>query len=131
MSQENMEIVREVHEGLARGDFRVAADRLAPGFEWHDFPQAVESATRRGAEVEQGLRDVLDVYENLRVESEEFIDAGDKVVVLGRTYASAKGSGLKLDLPVALVWTVQACKLARLDAFTERSDALAAAGLKE
>jgi ketosteroid isomerase-like protein len=78
-----------------------------------------------------GLRDVLDVYENLRVESEEFIDAGDKVVVLGRTYASAKGSGLKLDLPVALVWTVQACKLARLDAFIERSDALAAAGLKE
>ena len=78
MSQENVEIVRQVHEGWARGDFGVGADFVAPDFEWHQFPQAVEPGTRRGAEVGEALRNVFDVYENVRVEAREFIDAGTR-----------------------------------------------------
>ncbi|MGH2983777.1 MAG: nuclear transport factor 2 family protein [Solirubrobacterales bacterium] len=60
----------------------------------------------------------------------EFIEAGDKVVVIGRTRATARGSGLELDNPIALVWTVRDRKLARTEAFTDRREALEAAGLK-
>jgi ketosteroid isomerase-like protein len=83
MSEENVEIVRRVHEGWGRGDFGVGADLVAQDFEWHQFPQAVEPGTRRGAEVGEALRKMFEVYENLRVEAREFIDAGDKVVVIG------------------------------------------------
>jgi ketosteroid isomerase-like protein len=131
MSQENVEVVRRIHEGWAVGDFAVGADLLAPGFEWHQFPQAVEPGTRRGAEVGRALRSVFDVYADVRVDAREFINAGDKVVVIGRTYATAKASGMPLDNPVALVWTVSEGKLLRNEVFTDRREALEAAGLRE
>ena len=131
MSQENVELVRRVHEGWARGDFGVGADLLASDFEWHQFPQAVEPGTRRGAEVGGALRKIFEVYEDLRVNAQEFIDAGDRVVVIGRTRATARGSGLQLDDPVALVWTVQNGKLVRIAAFRDRREALEAVGLSD
>src|SRR5512134_127374 len=131
MSRENVEVVRRVHEGWARGDFGVGADLVAPDFEWHQFPQAVEPGTRRGAEVGEALRNMFDVYENVRVEAGEFIDAGDKVVVIGRTRATAKGSGMPLENEVALVWTVRDGKLVRNEVFMDRREALEAAGLGE
>ena len=131
MTQENVEIVRQVHEGWARGDFGVGADFVAPDFEWHQFPQAVEPGTRRGAEVGEALRNVFDVYENVRVEAREFIDAGDKVVVVGRTHATARGSGMQVENEVALVWTVRDGSLIRNEVFTDRREALEAAGLRE
>jgi ketosteroid isomerase-like protein len=131
MSQENVDLVRQVHEGWARGDFAIGADRVTQDFEWHQFPEAVEPGTRRGEEVGGALRKIFDVYENVRVEATRFIDAGDKVVVIGRTRATARGSGLQLDNPVALVWTLREGKLARTEFFTDRRDALEAVGLSE
>jgi ketosteroid isomerase-like protein len=129
MSQANVEIVRRVHEGWARGDFSLGGDLLAPEFEWHQFPQAVEPGTIQREGVGGGLRRVFEIYEDVRVEVGEFIDAGDRVVVTGRTRARAKGSGMELDTPLALVWTVTDGRLARIEVFTDRRDALEAAGL--
>ena len=98
MSQENLDLVRAVHEGWARGDFSVGADRLALDFEWHQFPQAVEPGTRRGEEVGGALRKIFDVYEDVRVEAAEFVDAGDKVVVIGRTRGRPKGAACSWTL---------------------------------
>jgi ketosteroid isomerase-like protein len=67
----------------------------------------------------------------VRVEAAEFIDAGDKVVVIGRARATARGSGMQLDSPVALVWTLREGLIVRNQVFTDRNDALEAAGLKE
>jgi ketosteroid isomerase-like protein len=131
MSQENLEVVRQVHDGWARGDFRVGADLVGPDFEWHQFPQAVEPGTRRGADVGTALRTLFDVYENLRVDATEFIDAGDKVVVIGRARATARGSGMPLDSPVALVWTLREGRLVRNQVFIDRNEALEAVGLRE
>jgi ketosteroid isomerase-like protein len=131
MSQENVDLVRRVHEWWARGDFGVGADLLASDFEWHQFPQAVEPGTRRGAEVGGALRKIFEVYEDLRVDAREFIDAGDKVVASGRARATARGSGLQLDNRVALVWTVRDGNLVRIEVFTDRREALEAAGLRE
>jgi ketosteroid isomerase-like protein len=131
MSLENVEIVRRVHDGWAHGDFRIGADRVGVDFEWHQFPQAVEPGTRRGVEVGTALRTLFDVYENLRVEAAEFIDAGDKVVVIGRARATARGSGMQLDSPVALVWTLREGLIVRNQAFTDRNEALESAGLRD
>jgi len=131
MSEENVELVRRVHAGWARGDFRVGADLLASDFEWHQMPQAVEPGTRRRAEVAAGLRNIFEIYEHFRVEAEEFIDAGDQIVVIGRSRGTARGSGLKLDDPVAVVWTVRGAKLASVEFFRARREALEAVGLPE
>jgi ketosteroid isomerase-like protein len=107
MSQENVEIVRKVHDAWGRGDFAVGPDLLAPDFEWHQFPQAVEPGTRRGPQVGDAFRRMFEIYEGMGVDPREFIEADDKVVVIGRAFAIARGSGMPLDTQIAFVWTVQ------------------------
>ena len=131
MSQENLDLVRAVHEAWARGDFTAGTDLLSPDFEWHQFPQAVEPGTRRGPQVGDAFRRMFEIYEDMRVDPSEFIEADDKVVVIGRAFATARGSGMPLDTPVAFVWTVRDGKLVRNEVFTDRHDALEAAGLLE
>jgi ketosteroid isomerase-like protein len=131
VSRKNVEIVREIHDAWARGDFALGSDRLAPEFEWHQFPQAVEPGTRRGAEVGESFRRVFEVYEDVRVDSSEFIEADDKVIVVGRVFATARGSGMPLDSPIAFVWTLRDGKLVRNELFTDRQEALEAAEVRE
>ena len=131
MSSENVELVRGVYEGWSRGDFSVATELTASGFEYRQNPEAVEPGTRRGAGIGDALRGIFDVYDDFRVEPSEFIDAGDRVLVVSRALGTAKGSGLDLDMDVFFVWTVTEGKLASNAVFTDRQLALEAAGISD
>jgi ketosteroid isomerase-like protein len=131
MSRENVELVRRVFDGWSRGDFSVGADLIAPDFEWQQHREAVEPGSRSGAAVGDSLRKIFEIYESFQVEPEEFIDAGDKVVVVAHVHATAKRMGIDLDSRWAFVWTVHQGRLARNEVYTERREALIAAGLSE
>lgn len=128
MSQENVELVRVVHEGWARGDFRAGKDLMSADFSWDQPSEAVEPGSRSGAEVGQSLRNLFEIYEDFRVEADEFVDVGDRVVVTGRNRGTARGSGMELNQEFAYVWDVRGGELARLRVFTDRAEALATAG---
>jgi ketosteroid isomerase-like protein len=131
MSQENVDSVRAIHEAWARGDFGARTELLADDFSWDQHAEAVEAGSRRGAEVGQSLRRIFEVYDDYRITADEFIDAGDHVVVMGRAGGTAKASRMELDQRFAFVWTVHRGRLARLQVFTDRRDALEAAGLSQ
>ena len=46
-------------------------------------------------------------WEEFSAEPEEFIDAGAHVLVLGRYVGRAKGTGRRLDVPYAHLWTLR------------------------
>ena len=131
MSRENVEIVRQIYDGWSRGDFSVGTSLMAPEFEWHQHAEAVEPGSHRGPAIGGAISKLFEVYENFRVEPEEYTDAGDKVVVTARCQATGRGSGVELDVRYSFVWTVRRGKLADLTVFMHRSDALEAAGLRE
>ena len=131
MSEENVEIVRSVHEGWATGDFTIGRGLFSPDFAWEQPAQAVEPGSRSGVEVRDALRNLFEVYDDYRVEADEFIDAGADVVVVGRSKGTAKASRMPLDQLFAFVWTVRDDLLVRLRVFTSREEALEAAGLGE
>jgi uncharacterized protein len=131
MSQENVELVRSIFDGWSRGDFSVGWDLLTPDFEWQQHREAVEPGSRRGAGIEHALESIVEVYEGFHVEAERYIDAGDAVVVFGRTIGKARMSGLEMDRSFAFVWTVEDGRLARLQVYSDRSEALEAVGLRE
>jgi ketosteroid isomerase-like protein len=131
MSQENVEMVREIYRGWARGDFSAGADVLASDFEYRQLPGAVEPGSPRGAEVGRALRGIFDVYEDFRVDAEEYIDAGEQVVVVARSHGTARGSRMQLEQRFAFVWTVKDGKLARTQVYPTRREALGAIGLAE
>ncbi len=61
-----------------------------------------------------------------RTEVECLIDAGERVVAVGRMVGRARATGLEFDVPVVHVWTVKTGQIARLEAFTENETLLAA-----
>ena len=131
MSRENVELVRSVLASWAHGDFRAGSDLYDADFEWRQRPDAVEPGSHRGASVGPALRELFEVWENYRIEAEEYIDAGDRIVVVGRARGTARGSGMELDHSICFVWTVRNGKLASFQTVRDRGAALEAVGLRE
>jgi ketosteroid isomerase-like protein len=74
--------------------------------------------------------DFLDTFESVRVEPDEFIDAGDHVVVPQTGYIRGR-DGIEATARVSLVWTFRDGSIVRLCLYQERAEALEAAGLRE
>lgn len=133
MSRENVEIVRSLYAALNRGD-----RERALGFA---HPEVVLDATRNvlnpktyvGIEgLRQWLTDMDDVWEEMHSERNEFIDAGDRVVVIGRLVGRGKGSGVEVGGPNATILTIRDGLVIRSETgYTDRREALEAAGAQE
>jgi ketosteroid isomerase-like protein len=127
-----VEIVRAIYECWERGDFRATADKVAPDFEWKQVHGVVEPGSHVGADANRvALRSIFEVYEDFRVEAEEYVDAGDTIVVVVRAHGTARGSGLHIDQRLAQAWTVLDGIPARMEQYPSREDALEAVGLLE
>jgi len=137
MSQGNVEIVRRLYRAWERGDFSAHADLFAPdvrsarvmGPEWDGAGLAGEWHGRDG--LAENVRLWINAWDDLRVQPEEFIDVGDKVVVLTRQTAIAKTSGIPLDREFADLWELRDGTVVELRFYFNRADALEAAGLGE
>ena len=130
MSQENVEIVRRCGEAFDRGDFEGSLADLDPDIDYdlRHFPDGQVYHGHDG--VREAFRRWLGTWENYRQERDEFIDAGDEVVVAVREHGRGKGSGVKLERPTFGVWTLRTGKVVRIRFFATRSDALKAVGLE-
>ncbi len=62
---------------------------------------------------------------------EEFIDAGNRVVVRAYFRGRGRGSGLEVDTRFYELYTLRGGKIVRVDEFTGLEEALEAAGLSE
>ena len=134
MSQENVEIVRRAVELIRPFDeethgSRVGTNLLDEAFEVHDHDSPDLDVLSGHA----GFLRWIDDWDAMEwtLEPEEFIDAGERVVVLARLSAYGKGSGLSLERREGMVWTVRGGKAIRLDYYSGRTEALEAAGLLE
>ena len=76
MSEENVEIVRRVYEGWARGDFSRDASSFDPEieFEMVDWPHPAKS--RGIEEMRRTWQTTLSAWDDFRAEPDEFVDYG-------------------------------------------------------
>ena len=68
-------------------------------------------------------------WEEIRFEPNEYIDAGDRVVVVARLIGRGKKSGVEVSRDWAYVWTVRGGKALRMEGYATRDEALKAVGL--
>jgi ketosteroid isomerase-like protein len=131
MSQANVEIVRRQYESFnASGmpDFRL----LDPEIEWHTSDRALERGTYHGHEgVKAFLSSGNEVWTESRAQPEEFIEAGDCVVVPITLRTRGKASTIQSEDRFFQVWKLQGGRIVELRVYSSRADALAAAGLVE
>jgi len=128
MSDQNVELVRGVYEEWARGDF-TSGEAFHPDVEF-EMPDWPEAATSRGVEaMRRTWQEALSAWDDFRAEPEDFLDAGEHVVVLTRATARGKGSGADVLAHTATVWTIDEGKVVRLALYWNVPNALEAAGL--
>jgi len=133
MSQENVEIVKEIFALFDRGDAEGGRALLSPAVEWDTtrFPFPDLSGVYRGPD---SVRDWwlrwLEPWESYVVKPEEFIEAGDEVVVPTRGHARGR-DGIEVEVHFTGIYTIRGQRVARYRHFQTKAEALEAAGLRE
>ena len=132
MSQENVEKARDFIAAYNRRDFDAAVESFDPEIEWVLPARQWSDSCRGPAEVIRFWEGLDETFEELRLEPQEFVDAGDRVATRLRHFGRGKGSGLEVDTELYhQVVTFRAGRMVRIEYFGEWSEALEAAGLEE
>jgi ketosteroid isomerase-like protein len=154
MSQENIETVRrlyelanetygridalhEAHESRDFSEFRtVAEERLTTDVvlstpDESSFPDTGTGEWHGHDGFLRFISGQTEGFADMSIEPQEFIDAGDRVVVTLEFGGRALHTGLEVRFAVAHMVTIRDCKVARLDIYLTKAQALEAAGLRK
>ena len=135
MSRENVEIVRSGLEVVNRTGVRAFMRQAATAFPEFEIDWSESVGPQRGVYrgLEQAVRFAEEwshLFEQMRIEPEEFIDAGESVVVPNTAYLRGR-NGVEVQARSAFVYVLHDKKLHQLRLYQSKDDALAAVGLRE
>ena len=134
MSRENVETISELLKAYERGGTEAVMKLVAPNFElaMPSIYPGPDRVFRGPGPARQALDEWIDSFEEFRAEIEELFDTGDKVIAVVRESGRIRGSTTRIDAPFTAVFTFdEVGRVARLDWFTDRAEAVEAVGLRE
>jgi uncharacterized protein len=129
MHMSNLEIVQRSYDAFERGDLAAVLADLDPEIEWHQAQGLPHGGLYRGRdEVSRNVFEPLDAewWSEFSAVPDEFLDAGEQVVALGRYRGTAKGTGKLLDVPFVHVWTLRGGRATRFRQFLDTAGWVAA-----
>jgi len=127
MSQENVELVRRVYEGWARGDFSDTDPFDSEiDFEMVDWPH--QTRVSGVQQMWDTWRATLGAFDDFRAVPMRYLDCGSNVLVINQIEASGKESGAEVSAETATVWTVEDGRVVRLALYWDTDRAREAAG---
>ena len=127
MSQEDIERLRRGYEAFNEGGVDAIVERLAPEIQIHDRESSPDRRTYHGP---GGIRELFEAtteaFDELVLEPEEFIDAGDHTIVILRQQVRGRRSGAEFVGRIAHVWTMEEGRAVDLRICRDREQALKA-----
>ena len=137
MSEENVEIVREVYEAAASGDSAAVFALYDTAVEW-DASRAPMPRLIGGGGVLRGhdglrrfFRERNAIWGEVEDVPKELIDAGEHVVSVDSERGRGRNSGVEVEMTQYAVWTIRNGKVVRVVWFPTRAAALETAGLSD
>lgn len=132
MSQENVEGLRRFYEALNGRQIESLRAFAGPEFVYRTREEMPGGGTYDIDEALDRIRALRDMFDELRWEPQEFIDADEQtVVVVVRQLARGRASGVPVAGTIAHVWTIHDLKAMELCVYSDRGQALEAVGLAE
>jgi ketosteroid isomerase-like protein len=127
------ETVRAIYERWGRGDFAAGTELYDPHVLLVLNPEFPDSGNYLGLdEIGAYMRgQFLSDLHDAAISGEEFIEAGDSVVVRVNQIATGPESGARVPIVYYQVWTFRGDSVVRIESVRERADALAAVGLED
>jgi len=137
MSQENAEIVQRIYDAVTQRDIVTpyefyAEDIVWDVSNWRVVGMGLKPVYRGHEGVRECWREILSVFGEVDFEVEELIDAGDdRVLAVIREREIGRASGVPVKTTHLAVWRLAEGKVAQMQIFDSRQQALEAAGLSE
>jgi ketosteroid isomerase-like protein len=132
MSQGNAGWVRQVAQAWERGDVeRMKAlfrRHLSADFELH--PLYLDRVYKGYEGMQELWADISQTWEDYRLRTEEVVELGEHVLVLGQITGRGAGSGVPIDQGLALLCAFEGERAVWAKAFTSKRDAIEAAALR-
>jgi ketosteroid isomerase-like protein len=131
----NSRVVRQGFEAWNRRDWDLFLLALAPGIEYRPAPNQTnpdqDEVTYGHTSYLRGIHIWMDAFDDLRLDPEEVIDFGDKLVITVRACGHGSGSGAPVDERVFQLLTLRRGLVQKQEDFADRDEALEASGLSE
>ena len=130
MSEERIALVKRMAETFNRRDVPAFLEVLDPEVVWIPIMATLEGRIYHGHEgVCQWIEDLGTDWEYFETYQEAFEEIGDRVLIFGRWRARARNSGIELKELASWLVEIRDGRIARLQTFTDRRDAIEAAHL--
>jgi len=128
MANDNVALVRGIYDAFATGDVAAVLAAMSDDIVWNEaenFPLADRNPYRGPQAVASGVfARLAEEWDGFGVEPQEFLDAGDSIIVLGRYRGTNKTTGRAMNPQMAHVWRVSGGKAT---AFQQYVDTIAVA----
>ena len=135
MSQENVEIVKRAWEAWSRGDVDAVLATCDPAVEWDmtSFEGWPEDDVYYGHEgFLRFLEEWRASWERFEARAEQYVDGLDnRVVVLCWQRGFGAGSQVPVKMDLATTFTLERGRICRIEAYSDRQEALEAVGQSE
>lgn len=117
----NLDVVRELYRSFRDRDYESFLKVCAPDLEWIQNEGFPRGSTKRGAQavVEQVFKTFNHDWENWRFDIEEYLDAGETIIVIGTYSGVHRGTGKSMRSPAAHVYDLADGKVTRFRQFTD------------
>lgn len=126
---ENVDTLKKGFDAFNEGDIDTVKELFVEDVTW----QGPNTQEVPGGGTTEGLEDVLKMFgeiqeewENFQATPDEFIDAGDTVIVLGHISGKHQESGKDLKTPFVHVWRMDDGKAKRVQALVDTAEVLEA-----
>jgi ketosteroid isomerase-like protein len=133
VAESNVEITRRALGYFNSGDREALRELTAESAEIVPLRAALEGTVYRGENAFDEFWAAIDeTWEFVRMEAEEIVDHGGRVLIVGRLQGRAKGTEVDVDSPMAWVMTVNdERKMTSMRTYTNIAQARRDAGLAE
>ena len=134
MSQDNVEMLGDSYAAFNRGDWEAALENADPEIEWRlhgqlgiDAPPSI-----RGRKALKSFwADFFEIWDDYKMEPLDFNEGTDgRVLATVRFTARGQGSSVPIELTYFWVHLVCGGAIVSVDLYTERAEALEAAGVR-
>lgn len=132
MSKDNVALVRGIYDAFAAGDIAGVLGRMSPDMVWNEaenFPYADGNPYRGHEAILGGVFARLGgEWDGFAALPDEYLDAGDAVVVLGRYRGVCKATGGAIDAQMVHVWRVAGGKATAFQQYVDTLQVARATG---
>ena len=133
MSQENVETLRRCYAAFNRRDFDELLHYVHPQVEMHPGILAPDQNTRfLGREgYREFLQGAIEAWESVAAEPKEIVEAADNRILAVDRWLFRGRDGIEIERELPTLYTFRDGLVVGIDGFTDKAEALDAAGLSE